>query len=286
MPAGALLAATRIPDAPTVSPAPAVDKPLAPAANDVPGEQPTSQHVWVPGHWRWNEGSYVWESGHWEIPPAPDVQWVQPQWIPQGGGYVLQEGFWQVIDPNQAVAATPQEHSAQEIATTEPPPTPQREIIVERPTPAYVWLPGYWMWQGERYVWMAGHWEIPPRANVAWVPPRWEWRGRRYVFVAGYWREAVTSVPPQAQQVVVAPPPPPQQVVVVTAPPPPRHEVVYGRPGPGYVWINGYWAWRGGRHVWIAGHWEMPPRRDVHWIEPRWERRGRSYVFLEGHWGR
>jgi hypothetical protein len=73
---------------------------------------------------------------------------------------------------------------------------------------------------------------------------------------------------------------------VVTAPPPPRHEVVYGRPSPYHIWVDGYWAWRGGRHVWIAGHWELPPRGYRTWISPRWERRGGSYVFIEGHWGR
>ena len=25
------------------------------------------------------------------------------------------------------------------------------------------------------------------------------------------------------------------------------------RLGPGYVWVNGYWGWRGNAHVWVAG---------------------------------
>lgn len=52
---------------------------------------------------------------------------------------------------------------------------------------------------------------------------------------------------------------------------PPRHahgyhdRGGYGRgydapPPPAYVWIDGYWDWRGGRRVWIDGHYG-PPRR-------------------------
>ena len=35
------------------------------------------------------------------------------------------------------------------------------------------------------------------------------------------------------------------------APPALRAEVVPA-PRPGYVWINGYWEWRGGKHEWVV----------------------------------
>jgi len=73
-------AASSVSNAPSVPPAPIVAKPLTPAANDTPGEQPSSQHVWVPGHWRWHEGAYVWESGRWEVPPALNLVWHAPEW--------------------------------------------------------------------------------------------------------------------------------------------------------------------------------------------------------------
>src|SRR5262245_34302663 len=53
----ALGAASAVPTAPTVPPAPLVDKPLTPIGNDIPGEQPSPQHAWIPGHWRWLEGA-------------------------------------------------------------------------------------------------------------------------------------------------------------------------------------------------------------------------------------
>lgn len=286
------LAATAVSNAPTVAPAPIVDKPLTPAANDTPGDQPTPQHAWIPGHWRWSEGAYVWESGHWEIPPAPTVVWHAPEWRQQGSGYVLREGFWDEAPPastQTTVAAPAVQSPPPEIVVTAPPPPPQREVIYERPSGTHVWVPGYWAWRGNRHVWVSGHWTTPPRHNLVWVPARWEMRGHRYVFVQGYWRDAVGITPPPPvvqQQVVLASPPPPPQVVVVAAPPQPRVEVVYARPSPNHIWVPGYWAWRHGRHVWIAGHYETPPRGYRSWEEPRWERHGGSYVFIEGRWGR
>lgn len=279
-------AADSVANAPTVPPAPTVDKPLAPAANDVPGDQPSPQHVWVPGHWRWSEGAYVWETGRWEIPPAANVTWQAPTWEKQANGYVLREGFWGEAPPPVTVAQPSTPPPAEVVVTTAPPPV-QREIIVERPTLMHVWMPGYWTWRHGRYEWVQGRWVTPPRTNVVWVPARWEHRGGRYVFIDGYWRDAVvvTPPPPGTTTIVTAPPPTPgQQQVVVVAPPAPRVEVVYARPSPYHIWVPGYWAWRGGRHVWIAGRYELPPRGRQAWVEPRWERRSGSYIFIEGHW--
>ena len=39
----------------------------------------------------------------------------------------------------------------------------------------------------------------------------------------------------------------PGPVVVDVAPPPPHVEVVPAIPGPGYMWLPGYWYWQGGR---------------------------------------
>lgn len=287
-----VFAANAVGNAPTVPPAPVVEKPLAPAANDAPGDQPSTQHVWVPGHWRWNEGAYVWETGRWEVPPAPNVAWFAPEWQQQNNGYVLREGYWAEPTPQPArVVSAPagQAPAPVEISAAVPPPPPQREVIYERPGGAHVWVPGYWTWRGGRHEWVAGHWIVPPRQNVAWVPARWEVRNGRYYLIEGYWRDAgvVISAPPPAspppQQVVVAPPPQ-QQIVVVAPPPPIRQEVVYARPSKNHVWVPGFWSWSHGRYVWIAGHYALPPRGRERWVEPRWEHRGNNYVFIEGHW--
>ncbi len=280
-------AANAIPDAPTVPPAPVVDRPLDPALADTPGEQPSTLHQWVPGHWRWLEGAYVWEAGRWDTPPAANVVWHQPKWERQANGYVLREGYWDEAPPMRTtVVQAPQPQAAPpEIVVMAPPPPQQREVIYERPSPLHVWIGGHWSWHLGKHVWVSGRWSTAPRQRAIWVAPRWEQRGKRYVLIEGYWSDAaVVMAPPPPPQVVMAPSPGPQ-IVVMTAPPSPRYEVVYSRPGPGYVWINGYWAWRGNRHVWIAGHYEQPPRGHRSWIEPRWERRGGNHIFIEGRWG-
>jgi len=66
----------------------------------------------------------------------------------------------------------------------------------------------------------------------------------------------------------------------IGAPPPPR---VYARPvapGPGYVWVDGYWYPVDGRYVWHRGYWTYPPYSGAAWVGPRWEG-GRYY---NGYW--
>lgn len=73
--------------------------------------------------------------------------------------------------------------------------------------------------------------------------------------------------------------------VVGTEPPPPRYEAAPGAPGPGYVWIGGYWAWQLGRHVWIGGRWALPPAGHL-WVPGLWQRHDRGWRWRDGHWRR
>src|SRR5581483_2184509 len=54
-----------------------------------------------------------------------------------------------------------------------------------------------------------------------------------------------------------------------TPPPPVRAEVVGVAPGPGYVWVNGYWGWRGNAYAWVPGYYAHPPRPHAVWVAPR-----------------
>lgn len=73
--------------------------------------------------------------------------------------------------------------------------------------------------------------------------------------------------------------------VVLVEPPPVRIE----RPGPppavGYIWIDGFWNWSGGRHVWMPGHWE-PHRPGQRWEPHRWEHGQRGWERRGGAWRR
>jgi len=66
------------------------------------------------------------------------------------------------------------------------------------------------------------------------------------------------------------------------APPALRTEVVPA-PRPGYVWVAGYWEYRGGKHEWVDGRWEHE-RSGHHWVADRWEQHGNKWHHEHGHW--
>jgi hypothetical protein len=45
-----------------------------------------------------------------------------------------------------------------------------------------------------------------------------------------------------------------QTIVIEKAMPAPIVEVVPAAPGPGFNWVPGHWAWRGGAWFWVKGH--------------------------------
>jgi hypothetical protein len=63
------------------------------------------------------------------------------------------------------------------------------------------------------------------------------------------------SVGLPAPRVVVAAP-----VPVLVAPAAPILETVPACPGPGYVWVAGYWSGYGPARSWVAGCWRPPVR--------------------------
>lgn len=68
-------------------------------------------------------------------------------------------------------------------------------------------------------------------------------------------------------------------------PPPPYYRAYMGRaPGPGYVWTDGFWAWRGGGYVWAPGRWVRPPHPRARWVPGYWAHRHRGYVWVQGRW--
>jgi hypothetical protein len=68
--------------------------------------------------------------------------------------------------------------------------------------------------------------------------------------------------------------------IQIGAPPPPRAFVVPGRPGPDFVWVEGYWYPVRGRWVWHDGYWTRPPFAGAFWVTPYWSG-GR---FVGGFW--
>jgi hypothetical protein len=264
--------AAAVPDAPSVLPAPILEKPLPPAiSQEVPEPQPTVKHLWIEGYWRWQDGTHAWIAPHWELPPVPGSNWVAPRWEKRGNGYTLIEGFWET-PTGESIVVVPAESGAAESPSAlpqaaemeiieEPPPPRNREIILARPSSRHTWLSGYWTRRGSRYVWIPGYWAIPPRPHATWVAPRWERRGHGYVFCEGQWQDGGpggSSYSGRDQNSGFRA----GDVVIRDPMLPPRGEHVGPPPSPHHVWSNGFWVLRDGRRIWIPGHWESQRSRN------------------------
>ena len=73
-------------------------------------------------------------------------------------------------------------------------------------------------------------------------------------------------------------------IYVDRAPPVPYNEVVTVSPGPGYVWVGGFYGWTGRDYVWTRGYWSLPARGYSHWNPGYWHRDGRGHYWVAGHW--
>ena len=68
------------------------------------------------------------------------------------------------------------------------------------------------------------------------------------------------------------------------APPPLRYEERGPEPGPGYAWVDGYWAPNGRHYRWVAGRWDRPPYEGAYWNHPHYDHQRRGWQLHEGHW--
>ncbi len=73
-------------------------------------------------------------------------------------------------------------------------------------------------------------------------------------------------------------------LIIKIAPPAPRVEVA-PPPRVGYVWVPGYWDYRGARHVWVAGAWERE-RVGYRYVAPVWVERNGEWHLTRGQWAR
>jgi len=56
-------------------------------------------------------------------------------------------------------------------------------------------------------------------------------------------------------------------------------------PGPGYVWVPGYYRWERNAYLWVPGVWTRPPRPRAAWVPGHWAQDHRhGWYFVEGHW--
>ena len=154
--------------------------------------------------------------------------------------------------------------------TLVPTPPLRQEVITPEPSPAHVWVPGYWEREPDTWTWKAGHWEIPPFVGAHWQPGYWVYSYGRYEWHPGHWSATGNAL--VMQQKIEVPTRVPE-TVPATAP----AADLTGRPG--------YWEWRSTGWVWIPGQYLAPPAPTAQWVAGYWEQGplGR-WRWTAGHW--
>ena len=89
--------------------------------------------------------------------------------------------------PPPAYAVQPPPVAGGEVEVAGPPPAPIVETVTVAPDPAFIWIGGFWAWEG-RWVWRPGHLDRPPRPGARWFAGGYVFRGGRHVWVRAGWR--------------------------------------------------------------------------------------------------
>jgi hypothetical protein len=158
-------------------------KPPAPLEEMPPEEKPEGDAVWVGGYFAWDDErhDFLWVSGCWRTKPA-GKDWVPGYWREVGEQWQWVPGFWTVVQQGQPAQVT---------YNPEPPAPPQIAAPPPPPAPDQFYVPGYWMWTGDRYAWRAGYYTAI-RPGYVYVASHYRWTPYGYVFVPGYWDLAVS----------------------------------------------------------------------------------------------
>lgn len=90
------------------------------------------------------------------------------------------------VSLSACVVATARPYYAQGPVVAVAPPPAQVEYVGPPPVAGYIWIGGFWAWQGNRHVWRPGHWDAP-RPGQHWVPNAWAREGNGWRMREGHW---------------------------------------------------------------------------------------------------
>lgn len=168
-----------------------------------------------------------------------------------------------------AVVVTTEQPAMAQVRINIAPPQPIYEVPPAAPSPAHVWVPGYWRWEAgpNKHVWTPGSYQLPPAAGNIWYPHRWFYNGSQWEYVQGRWGAPTGGI----------------VEVQGGAPPALQQEVVGRPPSANHFWVGGHWRWDGGRYAWSPGYWEVRRNASV-WEPAHWQYWGGRYRFVPGHW--
>jgi hypothetical protein len=258
-------------------PGPLVPKrPPEPLQELPPDQKPAGNAVWIGGYWSWDEQrqDFLWVSGIWRVPP-PGKSWVPGYWRMDNSQWQWVAGFW-------TTSTTDPDAAGQDVNyLPAPPATPLAAPPGAPPSASSFYVPGNWVWDGERYTWRAGYWaRVEP--GYVWVQSHYCWTPGGCVFVPGYWDwtipdRGILYAPVYVPPAVLGPGFVYTPSYVVCDPI--FFDSLFVGPGCGYFFGNYYdpfwcgrgyvpWAIWGGRNydpLYAHALWEH--RRDPHWRE-------------------
>lgn len=146
--------------------------PPAPRYESIPA--PRSGYVWAPGYWNWDGGRHVWIAGHWET-ARNGYEFRRSEWVRDNDRWRLERGGWREVGYR--------DRDYDVIRVAPPPPRYER---VPRARPGYYWVPGHWVWRGNRHEWIRGDW-VRARPGYVYAPPRWVERNGGWYMDQGRW---------------------------------------------------------------------------------------------------
>lgn len=178
-------------------------KPPLPIEEMPPEEKPEGDVVWIGGYFAYDDdrADFLWVSGCWRVKPT-GKEWVPGYWRESGERWQWVPGFWTNAQQQQAKAEPITYYPA-------PPAPPNVAPAGDPPGADMLYVPGYWMWNGDRYLWRAGYW-TRVRPGYVYVASHYRWSPYGYVFVPGYWdysvaRRGVLYAPVTIDVVVAGP---------------------------------------------------------------------------------
>jgi hypothetical protein len=108
-----------------VSPEPVVvAEPPPPARLEVRSPAPTTDGVWIEGHWEWRDGRYLWVEGRWER-SRHGYAWVAPRYVRHGARWTYVRGHWR-----PAGAAVASDQPSVQRAIPAPPAQPGQKSLL------------------------------------------------------------------------------------------------------------------------------------------------------------
>ena len=71
--------------------------------------------------------------------------------------------------------------------TTRRPPPLRYERRIASPGAGYVYVKGFWNWDGGSWQWVPGRWDRPAVADAYWIPARYIRTSRGTIYEPGHW---------------------------------------------------------------------------------------------------